>query len=337
LTRQSHQLQQHSNEEFNESIVQLQITSVAGTPRFFVRSPNGFASRMNIRFVIHSLSHESMPQIRILAETDTYVVVDKPTGLLSQAVRGLDSALVQCQRHACDAGSEVSSSTPPPTIRLVHRIDRGTSGCLLFAKTLRAARLLSDQFAVRSVQKKYWAVLVDRERTLAETGRLEDHMRKVPDEARAELVDCDHADARRAALTYQVIARSDALVAVEVELETGRTHQIRLQFGSRGKPILGDRLYGSELAWEGLTTEMAEQQRRDIGRLPTEDERVFEAFALHALSIGFRDPANARPVSVLAPLPSAWQSSNLPADLASELALGWRAADLSSSEKYRGK
>ena len=120
-------------------------------------------------------------------------------------------------------------------------------------------------------------------------------MRKVPDEARAELVQESDLDAKQAVLRFhvvdQVVLGELPVSLVEIELETGRMHQIRLQFASHGYAILGDILYGSVVQW--------------LGAVPGERE---SPIALHARKIEFRHPQNAELVSVIAPYPAGWPS-----------------------------
>ena len=98
-------------------------------------------------------------------------------------------------------------------------------------------------------------------------------MRKIPDEAKSEIVAQDHADAKKAALRFTVKDRKADATLVEIELLTGRTHQIRLQFSSRGHAVLGDALYGSETPFGEQTVDLRQRQ-----------------IALHAWRIEFDHP-----------------------------------------------
>jgi 23S rRNA-/tRNA-specific pseudouridylate synthase len=120
-------------------------------------------------------------------------------------------------------------------------------------------------------------------------------MRKIPDVPQGEIVPEDHPDGRKGILHYAVLQsltfNDTAATLLEIELETGRMHQIRLQTSIRGCPILGDVMYGS-------TIPFGEQ---------FEDER-YRSIALHALSISFCDPMSKQPVTLHAPLPKAWKA-----------------------------
>ncbi len=226
--------------------------------------------------------------IEILHESAWFFVINKPSGVLTQAVPGIDSIQTLLVKQL----QGVESGLPTPFIGIPHRLDRVTSGAMVIARNQRALRRLCDQFATRKVTKVYHAV-VPRISNQHEVW-WRDTMRKVPDEPRAELVSASEKDAREAVLRFHVVGQHEltgprSVSLVEIQLETGRMHQIRLQFASHGHPILGDLLYGSEIEWLGTT--------------PGERE---SAIALHARKIEFRHPQNAELISVEAPYPAGW-------------------------------
>lgn len=172
-------------------------------------------------------------------------------------------------------------------LAIVHRLDRPVSGVMLFARHVRAARRLAEQFQNRQVRKIYWALLEGR---LACTeDRWVDTMRKVPEQARAELVPAEHPDAQRAELCLRVLGYYRGTTWVEIELQTGRMHQIRLQASARGHPVVGDLFYGAKTSFGPDTT----------------DERA-RAIGLHARQIQFFHPMTRVPICVTAPLPEYW-------------------------------
>jgi RluA family pseudouridine synthase len=170
-----------------------------------------------------------------------------------------------------------------------HRLDRPASGTMLFAKTRRAIRKLGAQFERRRVKKTYWACVQGR--VSPETGDWSDSLRKVPGVAQAEIVGPDHPQGRLALLHYRVLDSGPWGTWLAIELETGRTHQIRVQCSSRGHPILGDAQYGSTIPFGP----------------PYEDERL-RWIALHARSLSFFDPSTQEPVTVSASVPAEWQT-----------------------------
>ena len=229
----------------------------------------------------------------ILLEDEAVIVVNKPGGLLTQAPLGIDSLEFRLKRMLQDRGAaarEIYLGVP-------HRIDRPASGVIVFAKTLRAAQKISLQFERRFVEKSYWA-LVEGAVEPAE-GTWTDQLKKVYGAPRSEVVDAAEPAGKTAILHYQVLQRlpvgSGALggpqlaTLLEIKLETGRTHQIRVQCACRGHVLLGDELYGS---------------RERFG--PWSDDERERLIALHARSIRFRHPTTREDVTLTAPLPEYW-------------------------------
>ena len=218
-----------------------------------------------------------------LYEAGPCLVVCKPPGLATQAPPGIDSLELRIrnmlERRSCGSWSGY--------LAILHRIDRPASGAIAFATQRKAARKISRQFERRQVEKIYWAC-VEGEVTPA-SGTWTDTIRKIPDVARAEVVDPDHAEGRRAVLHYQTLRTGPFGSWLRIELETGRTHQIRVQAASRGHPVLGDAQYGS-------TIPFGEQYA---------DERL-RAIGLHARTLAFEHPESGEPVSVVAPASPDW-------------------------------
>ena len=221
----------------------------------------------------------------ILYETSGCLVVNKPPGVLTQAPPGIDSLEVRIKTY-------LGGSNGPAGVYLgvPHRLDRPASGAILFAKDLRTLRKLGQQFEKRRVHKVYWACVAGHLPT--ETGRWEDVLYKVAGEPRAEVVEAGHPEGRHAALQYRVLKAFEWGSWLEIELETGRTHQIRVQAASRGHPVLGDKQYGSTVAFGPQF----------------EDERL-QAIALHARSLTFRDPETRQSVTAEAPVAEYWPVS----------------------------
>jgi 23S rRNA pseudouridine1911/1915/1917 synthase len=268
-----------------------------------------------MRESVHEFTHSTASNmIEILLEHPWYLVINKPSGLLTQAVPGIESV----QTRLVEQLFERDRSGPTPFIGIPHRLDRVTSGAMVVARNQRALRRLSDQFAARKVSKIYHAIIPRIESDGQVLWR--DWMRKIENEPKAEIVpnpgkatieDPLSKEIKEAVLRFHAIHHcevplspsSDQSLAepsttsvsaslVEIELETGRMHQIRLQFASRGYPILGDMLYGSPWPW-----------------LHTQAGLRESPIALHAQTIEFRDPKNAEQVSVKAPYPVGWPQS----------------------------
>ena len=219
-----------------------------------------------------------MTNVDILLEQPPCLVVAKPAGVLTQAPAGIDSLEWRVREYLFRRDGRPRGAH----LGVVHRLDRPASGALLLGLTRVATRALSRQVAERQVQKVYWALAEGSVEPA--TGTWTDHMRKVPGEARAELVPPDHPGAKQADLQYRVRGVGDNWTWIEIVLGTGRTHQVRLQAASRGHPVLGDTQYGAVAAFEA------------------------SAIALHARSLGFRHPRTDEIVTVVAPTPSVWDA-----------------------------
>ncbi len=219
---------------------------------------------------------------QILYEQNGCLVVCKSPGVLTQAPPGIDSLEVRIKNYlgGKERFGEVYLGVP-------HRLDRPASGAIIFSKDIRTTRKLGAQFEKRRVHKIYWACVAGQ--VAPETGRWEDFLYKVADEPRAEVVGPGHPDGRHAALHYRVLKTFDWGSWLEIELETGRTHQIRVQSASRGHPVLGDAQYGSTVPFG-----------------PQFEDVRLQAIALHAQSLSFRDPTNHQMVTAVAPIAAYW-------------------------------
>ena len=227
----------------------------------------------------------SSPGIDILNEQGPCLVVNKPPGVLTQGPPGIDS--MEARIKAFYKARE--QKTGKIYLGIPHRIDRPASGAMVFARHVRAARRLAEQFEGRLVQKTYWALTQGR--VSPEQGTWTDYLRKVQGEPRAEVVAADHPDARLAVLHYRELGETPHGSWLEIELETGRTHQVRVQAAARGFPLIGDEFYGGIVPFG--------EQFEDI-RL--------RAIALHARRLQFRHPMTQEIVAVEAPPPAAWDS-----------------------------
>jgi 23S rRNA pseudouridine1911/1915/1917 synthase len=230
------------------------------------------------------LSEGNLPKPEILLERGAVLVLNKPGGLLTQAPPGIDSLELRTKQFL-----KIREQKPGKVyLGVPHRLDRPVSGVIVVTKNVRATQRISAQIQARTVTKKYWAVV---EGHVAESrGKWIDWMRKIPDEAKSELVAADAPDAKEAVLSFSVLGRSEDVSWLEIELLTGRTHQIRLQCASRGFPICGDSLYGA-------TTEFGPE---------TQDLRK-RWIALHARRLVFDHPIDRIPISTTAELPRFWR------------------------------
>ena len=170
----------------------------------------------------------------VLHEDDLILVVEKPAGLLAQPDRTGDADVLSLTKE------RLTGEGGEPFVGLVHRLDRPTSGLMVLARTSAAARHLSEQFRERTVQKRYLAVV---EGALRGIGTWRDYIAKPG--RQPKIVSPDHPEGRPAVLEWQALARAEATTLLQVELHTGRPHQIRLQAAERDRPVRGDARYGA--------------------------------------------------------------------------------------------
>jgi 23S rRNA pseudouridine1911/1915/1917 synthase len=224
-----------------------------------------------------------MCETDILFEQGPCIAVCKPSGLATQAPPGIDSLEVRVKaflRNRDNPPHEVYLGIP-------HRLDRPASGAMIFATRRRAAQKLARQFEHRTVKKLYWALVEGR--VDPPFGTWQDFLRKVYGKPQAEVVASDDPDARLAVLHYRTLASTEADTWLEIQLETGRTHQIRIQAASRGHPLLGDFQYGSKTPFG-----------------PQHDDERLRAIALHARTLEFQHPTTKQQVIITAPTPAFW-------------------------------
>jgi 23S rRNA pseudouridine1911/1915/1917 synthase len=224
---------------------------------------------------------------QLLYEDGPCLVVCKPPGLPTQAPPGIDSLEVRIKdflRKRDNPPHEVYLGVP-------HRLDRPASGAMVFGTRRRATQKLARQFEHREVKKLYWALVEGQPDPAA--GTWQDFLRKVYGKPQAEVVAAGHPDGRLAVMHYRTLAVMESGAWLEIELETGRTHQVRIQAASRGHPVLGDFQYGSQVPFG-----------------PQHADERLRAIALHARMLAFRHPVGKQPVSVTAPTPEFWSLSS---------------------------
>lgn len=177
----------------------------------------------------------------IVHEDGAVLAFDKPTGLPVQGGRGISRSL----DDLLWAFARSNGKRP----RLVHRLDTGTSGVIIAAKTQPAAAFLSEAFAGRVVKKTYLA-LVKGKIPQADEGVADAPLAKVEEGGRARMIVAKpgRKGAQEARTGWRILSRRGSLALMELSPETGRMHQIRVHLMSLGCPILGDALYGEGAA-----------------------------------------------------------------------------------------
>lgn len=183
-----------------------------------------------------------MFDINILYEDNHLLVVDKPVNMPVQEDSSGDPDLLNELKEYIRVTYEKPGNV---YLGLVHRLDRPTGGVMVFAKTSKAASRLSDTIRRGKMDRNYYAVL--RGTYLEKSGSFRDVLYKDKKQNQVFVVDENTPKAKEAILHYEVLEELDDLTLVKVKLETGRSHQIRVQFSSRGLPLWGDQKYGQQV------------------------------------------------------------------------------------------
>ena len=179
-----------------------------------------------------------MTKFRILYEDNHLLVVEKPVNIAVQADSSNDPDLLTMLKEDI----KVRFSKPGNVyLGLVHRLDRPVGGVMVFAKTSKAASRLSDQVRTRTMGKTYQAVVCGKIRQ--PFGTYVDQLKKNEKTNMVSVVSAKDPQGKKAVLDYEVLAQKDNLTQVEIHLQTGRPHQIRVQFSSRNTPLWGDQRY----------------------------------------------------------------------------------------------
>lgn len=213
----------------------------------------------------------------ILYKNNQLIAFNKPAGLPVQPDKTKDKSLL--------ALAEIYGKSK---IQLLHRIDRPASGVVLFSKTQRATQELNRQFQERIVKKTYFAVV--KNKPPEESGTLVHYLKKLSKSKKSIAVEKEKTGAKRAELDYRVLASSEQYHLLEIELKTGRFHQIRAQLAAIDCPIKGDVKYGF--------------------RRSNNDRSIH----LHAWKMIFQHPVTKQLEEITAPLPedNLWQAFEIP-------------------------
>jgi RluA family pseudouridine synthase len=213
------------------------------------------------------------PGLALLHEDDDIIVVLKSPGMLTVATERERETTVQAHLNA------YLREKGEGRIHVVHRLDRETSGVLVFAKSFAAREALKEKFAVHDVERVYVAIIegeIDPPQ-----GTIRSHLRERRDYRMESVV--AHPDAKLAVTHYRTIETNGRYSMLEVRLETGRKNQIRTHLAEAGHPVAGDRLYGSTV--------------NPLGRL-----------GLHAKLLGFEHPTTKKRMVFTAPVPKVFKA-----------------------------
>ncbi len=178
----------------------------------------------------------------ILYEDDSIIVINKPAGMLAQDD---STGRLSLSRIVLNYLEEKSPTRDSIYLSALHRLDRPVSGAMLFAKSLTAARILSDDIRDRKIQKFYCAIVIPAPETTSSEDWNELNQYLLGRRDRAYIVGKNDQGAVSVSLRYRVMQSTVACGLILIELITGKRHQIRVQLASLGSPIAGDRFYGS--------------------------------------------------------------------------------------------
>jgi len=226
-----------------------------------------------------ALTPENIP-LDVMFEDEHLIVVNKPAGMVVHPGAGVKTGtLVHALLAHCKDLSGIGGVVRPG---IVHRLDKGTSGLLVAAKTDEAHLNLARQIASREAVRQYLAVVWgvvrdDHGRIEAPIGRSVHHRTKMAVDSRR---------GRQAATWYEVLERFSFTTLVSARLETGRTHQIRVHFSHLGHPVFGDPQYGGR-------TKAASRLGGSDRKVVSELLRIVDRPALHAMALRFAHPATA--------------------------------------------
>lgn len=223
----------------------------------------------------------SKKSLNIILETDDFIVVNKPAKIPTHPDETYrEDTLVQRVVHHCKP-SDIGAPERPG---VVHRLDKDTSGVIVFAKNNEAHYSLTQSFSDRTVQKHYLALVHGT--SLPDSGTIDSPIMRDAAE-RKKMTVSDNKNAKHAISHFEVLERFMNTIFVRVKIETGRTHQIRVHFSAISHPIVGDPIYGSPKLDQHL-----EKQYRAIPRL-----------FLHAEQLAFPDPKTKEQVECEADIP----------------------------------
>jgi 23S rRNA pseudouridine1911/1915/1917 synthase len=215
---------------------------------------------------------EAIP-LEILYEDDDLIVINKRAGMTVHPGAGQrEHTLVNALLHHCPSLSGIGGKERPG---IIHRLDKETSGCLVAAKNDMTHRELSKQFAARTVEKIYLALVAGKLRE--QTGVIEEKIGRHP--VHRQRMSVVSPRGRAARTEYRVVRSSERASLVECRLHSGRTHQIRVHLHHLGHPVLGDKIYGPRFA------------------------KDFPRQMLHAWKLGFRHSRTGEWNNFEAPLP----------------------------------
>lgn len=211
----------------------------------------------------------------VVFEDNSVIVVNKPAGLVVHPAYGHENdTLINALLHRNTLLAPTDEVFRPG---LVHRIDKGTSGLLVLAKTEKAHSSLAKQFLKKTIHRRYWALCFSHQNM--ESGTIESFLTRDPNNRQRFMVSKTEGIGKNAITHYESLHYNSPFRLLQLQLETGRTHQIRVHLSSNSNPIVGDEVYNGKNLAKNLKNQKLKKAIIDMPR-----------FALHAKELGFSHP-----------------------------------------------
>lgn len=223
--------------------------------------------------------------MNILYEDNHIIAINKTTSEIVQGDKTGDEPLSEKIKHYL---KEKYNKPGEVFLGVTHRLDRPVSGVVLFARTSKALTRLNEMFKTKEVEKTYWAIVANKPEE--PEGKLENYLVRNEKQNKSYAYTKEQPNSKKAILTYKLLASSERYHLLEINLETGRHHQIRSQLAAIGCPIKGDLKYGS----------------------PRSNPNG--GISLHARKIKFTHPVSKEVIEITAPVPAdekLWSVFNL--------------------------
>lgn len=219
--------------------------------------------------------HSTKDNLEVLFEDNHLLIVNKKSGDIVQGDKTGDKPLSEVVKEYI---KEKYNKPGEVFLGVVHRLDRPTSGIIIFARTSKALERLNKMLRDRDISKTYWAVIKNNSKKTTDT--LIHFLKKNPKNNKSTVFKKEAEGSKKAILHYKTIKNLENYSLLEIDLETGRHHQIRAQLSFIGSPIKGDLKYG------------APRSNKD------------GSIHLHARKINFIHPVSKKEISIIAPAPS---------------------------------
>ena len=220
------------------------------------------------------MSYHNYIPLEVLYEDNHIIAINKPAGILSDSDRTGDETMAdQVKAYIKDRYNKPGDVF----LGIPHRLDRPTSGVIIYARTSKALERINEMLKERKLKKTYWAITIKR--PPEEEGTLRNFLLRQLTDNTSKVVKNLHGEAKEAILHYKLELSRGKYHLLEINLETGRHHQIRAQLSNLGCPIVGDRKYGYPEA--------------------NEDGSI----CLHARQVEFIHPVKKEPMVIVAPTP----------------------------------